>query len=76
MSHTKDKDNNDNTEDKEEDFLSVDTPIPGQNYACLSFVSPEKELANKDVFLVHNFLKSKATELGAEFKAFLKDLTL
>ena len=59
MSHTKDNENN---EDKEEDFLSVDPNIPGQNYTCLSFVSPEKELANKDVFLLHNFLKSKATE--------------
>ena len=42
----------------EEDFLSVDTPIPGQNYTCLSFVSPEKELANKNIFMIHNFLKN------------------
>ena len=30
-------------EDKEEkiDYLEVDDPIPGQNYVCLSFVSPE-----------------------------------
>ena len=41
-----------------EDFLSVDTTIPGQNFACLSFVSPEKELANKDIFMMHHFLKS------------------
>ena len=24
-----------------EDFLEVDRPVPGQNYACLSFISPE-----------------------------------
>ena len=24
-----------------EDFLTVDSSIPGQNYVCLSFVSPE-----------------------------------
>lgn len=53
------RDNN----EKEEDFLSVDTPIPGQNFACLSFVSPEKELANKDTFMLHQFLKSKSKEL-------------
>ena len=30
-----------------EDFLEVDTPIGGQNYACLSFISPEKILKEK-----------------------------
>merc|ERR1712226_559130 len=45
-----------------EDFLTVDTPIPGQNFVCLSFVSPEKELANKDIFMVHNFLKDITKE--------------
>ncbi len=49
-------------EEIEEDFLEVDTPIPGQNFACLSFVSPEKELANKEVFLLHQFLKSKSKD--------------
>jgi len=47
-----------------EDFLSVDTPIPGQNFACISFVSPEKELANKDLFHVHRFLEEKAETYG------------
>lgn len=47
-----------------EDFLSVDTPIPGQNFACISFVSPEKELANKDLFQVHRFLEEKAETYG------------
>merc|ERR1711907_342855 len=38
-----------------EDFLDVDTPIPGQNYACVSFISRgediEKEFSeeNKNV---------------------------
>ena len=31
-----------NEEKIKEDFLEVDQPIPGQNYVCLSFVSPEK----------------------------------
>ena len=26
----------------EEDFLNVDNPVPGQNFVCLSFLSPEK----------------------------------
>lgn len=41
-----------------EDFLEVDPEIPGQKYVCLSFVSPENILKNKEVYFVHNFLKS------------------
>jgi hypothetical protein len=39
-----------------EDFLEVDSKIPGQNYACLSFVSPEKILKQKELFFVSKFL--------------------
>ena len=39
------------------DFLSADTTIPGQNYCCLSFVSPEKVIKNKDTFFMSEFLK-------------------
>ena len=63
-----------------EDFLSVDPPIPGQNFACISFVSPEKELANKDQFILHQFLKSKCKDFGfseqeiiEQYKDFLYD---
>ena len=33
---------------KETDYLDEDKPIRGQNYVCLSFLSPEDVLANKD----------------------------
>jgi hypothetical protein len=36
------------TEDIKEDFLEVDQKIPGQNYVCLSFVSPDNFLKKKD----------------------------
>ena len=39
-----------------EDFLEVDSKIPGQNYVCLSFVSPEKILKNKETFFATKFL--------------------
>ena len=32
----------------EEDFLEVDKPVPGQNYCCISFVSPDKVLEKKE----------------------------
>jgi hypothetical protein len=62
----------------QEDFLEVDPEIPGQKYVCLSFVSPEEVLKNKEIFLVHNFLKSmaekydlKEEDLSEKYKDFL-----
>jgi len=40
-----------------EDFLEEDQELPGQKYVLLSFLSPEKVLANKDVFLFTRFVK-------------------
>ena len=39
-----------------EDFLEVDQKIPGQNYCCLSFISPEKIIEQKNIFMMSNFL--------------------
>ena len=50
-----------------EDFLRVDNPIPAQNFCCLSFISPEKILKEKDVFYVHQFLKNIAKEYNLDF---------
>ena len=41
--------------EEEIDFLEVDRPIPGQNYVCLSFISPEKILANKNLYILYKF---------------------
>ena len=41
----------------QEDFLEVDQKIPGQNFVCLSFVSPEKILKDKQKFLNTEFFK-------------------
>ncbi len=56
-------------EEKKEVFLEADKEIPGQHYVALSFLSPEKVLANKDIYLFTEFLKDyevqhkiKATE--------------
>ena len=48
------------TETKEEkiDYLEVDEAIPGQNYVCLSFVSPEDLIESKEGFKVAKFLQS------------------
>ena len=44
-------------DDIQEDFLEVDPKLPGQNFACLSFVSPEKMLKEKEVHFVSKFLE-------------------
>lgn len=44
-------------DEKKEVYLEADKEIPGQHYVCLSFLSPEKVLSNKDVFFFSEFLK-------------------
>jgi hypothetical protein len=53
MSYTVEEDTSTNVV---EDFLSVDQPVPGQNFCCLSFVSPEKVLRRKHLFMMKAFL--------------------
>jgi hypothetical protein len=43
--------------EREFDHLEADKEIPGQRYACLSFVSPNKVLKDKSVFMFSQFLK-------------------
>ena len=40
-----------------EDFLTEDPEIPSQRWSLLSFLSPEKVLARKDVFFFSSFVK-------------------
>jgi hypothetical protein len=64
----------------EPDFLEVDQNIPGQNYVCLSFVSPEKVLARKEVFFAKHFAQymlgrylEKQTHQEEGFKSIFRD---
>ena len=50
------------------DYLEVDEPIPGQQYACLSFVSPEALIKKKDAFNVSKFLQSYCKEQKMKFE--------
>jgi hypothetical protein len=44
-------------EEDKEDFLEVDPKIPGQNFVCLSFVSPDKILKQKEMQFMTKFLE-------------------
>lgn len=41
---------------KTQDFLDNDPPIRGQNYVCMSFISPENVIVNKNVYFLSKFL--------------------
>ena len=52
-----------------EDYLKVDKELPGQNYVCLSFVSPNKVLKQKETFYLHKFLQANAEKYGLDESA-------
>jgi hypothetical protein len=59
MSSYEPKNNPDGTPNpKYIDLLSVDPPIAEQNYVCMSFVSPDKILKQKNAFLFERFVKN------------------
>ena len=47
---------------EDQTWLEQDKEVPGQKYVCLSFLSPEKVLANKDVFFFNRFLTNYEVE--------------
>ena len=54
------------------DLLDEDKPISGQNFACISFVSPEKILKQKQFFLFEKFLRVwDFTKSADKFRQFL-----
>jgi hypothetical protein len=57
------------------DLLDVDKPIAGQTYVCLSFVSPEKIIKQKEHFFFEEFLKkwemNKSMEKFTQFLNFV-----
>ena len=70
------KHNPDGTENaKYIDLLDEDKAIAGQKFVCLSFVSPEDILKQKEMYLFQNFIKnwdfSKSMEKFTQFLNFL-----
>ena len=56
------------SEEDKVDYLEVDDPIPGQQYVCLSFVSPEALMQNKEAFKVSKFLQSYCKDKKLKFQ--------
>jgi hypothetical protein len=57
------------------DLLDEDKPISGQKYVCLSFISPEKIIKQKEIFLFEKYLEqwdfSKSMEKFNNFLSFI-----
>jgi len=56
------------TKEEKVDYLDVDDIIPGQNYVCLSFVSPEALMEKREAFNVCKFLQSYCKEQELDYK--------
>jgi hypothetical protein len=48
---------------KEQDYLEEDKVIRNQNFACLSFISPESVIDNKNVFFFSEFIKDFSNKM-------------
>lgn len=57
------------------DLLDEDQPLAGQKFVCLSFLSPEKILKNREIFYFNSFLKQydfiKSMQKFQQFMSFL-----
>jgi len=76
MSQSKqvDRSVNNNIEEEEEDHLEVDKQVPGQNFACVSFLSPEKVLKSKEEFTFYNYHRCKTQEHNNRLKTNMENL--
>lgn len=51
----------------QEDHLEEDPSLRGQNYVCLSFISPEDILKKKECFIFEKYLKNFSNEMSEFF---------
>lgn len=56
---------------KEIDYLDEDKPIRGQNYVCLSFISPEDVIRNKEVYYLEKYVHKFANDVKFLFENML-----
>ena len=63
------------TNPKYVDLLDEDKSVAGQKFCCISFISPEKILANKNLYFFQQFLKqwdmAKSVQKFTQFLSFL-----
>lgn len=52
---------------KKQDFLDNDPPIRGQNYYCISFLSPEDVIKKKEGYFFETYIKNFSLEMNEFF---------
>jgi len=52
---------------KEADFLDQDPQLRGQNYVCVSFISPEDVIKKKEIYFFEEFLKHISADMSVFF---------
>ena len=74
-SYEKKTSKNGKTNPKYVDLLEEDKPVAGQKFVCMSFVSPEKILKQKELYFFEQFLKkwdfSKSMDKFVQFMNFI-----
>ena len=58
----------------EEDFLDVDKSIPGQNFVCLSFVSPDKVVKKKEEYYFYKYLQDRVNGFNDFFNSKIEEI--
>lgn len=58
-----------------QDRLKEDPEVPGQRYCCISFVSPEKVLTNKEQWYFYNYHQHIIREYNRILNEFLNSIT-
>ena len=56
------------------DYLDEDKPIRGQNYVCLSFISPEDVIRNKEAYYLERYLSNFSQRTKEMFDKLLEVL--
>src|SRR3990172_11653813 len=66
--------------DGKKNYLQVDPPIPGQNWVCMSFVSPDDMIQKRNLYYFNQFayrdinktLKDQAVHMAKEINSVLR----
>ena len=57
----------------EKEYLEGDPTISGQNYACISFLSPDELIKNKEMYMFFRFMTQRCGEWEKAIEKTLKD---
>lgn len=56
------------------DYLDVDKPLPGQNYYCISFISPDKVINQKEQYFFHQYEQKRLNEIYTFFNKHIDNI--